>query len=69
MLSWSRNLAFMEPEGSLPCLHESATGPDSEADESIPHLQTYFPKISCNMTVPGYNLKTKCLGTAVTNKN
>jgi hypothetical protein len=32
----------MEPEGSLPCSQEPATGPYPEADESIPHLTTIF---------------------------
>jgi hypothetical protein len=33
----------MEPEGSLLCSQESATGPYPELDESSPNLQTLFP--------------------------
>jgi hypothetical protein len=39
----------MESEGSLPCLQDPATGPYPELDESNPHPQTYFPKISFNI--------------------
>jgi hypothetical protein len=34
----------MEPEGSLPCSQEPATGPHSEADEFSPHLLALFPQ-------------------------
>jgi hypothetical protein len=34
----------MEPEGSLPCLQESAIGSYPEPDASSPHLPTLFPK-------------------------
>jgi hypothetical protein len=30
----------MEPEGSLPCSQQPATGPYPEPDEFIPHLLT-----------------------------
>jgi len=30
----------MEPEGSLPCLQQPATGPYPEPDASSPHLPT-----------------------------
>jgi hypothetical protein len=33
----------MEPEVSLPCSQEPATGPYPETDESSPHLSTLFP--------------------------
>jgi len=32
----------MEPEGSLPCSQETATGPCYEPDESSPHLPIIF---------------------------
>jgi hypothetical protein len=32
----------MEPEGSLPCSKESATGPSPEPDASNPHAPTLF---------------------------
>jgi len=34
----------MEPEGSLLCLEEPATGTYSEPDESSPQLYTLFPQ-------------------------
>jgi len=42
-LSQSRNSSpFMEPEGSLPCPQQPATGLYSGPDESSPHLPTLF---------------------------
>jgi hypothetical protein len=32
----------MEPEGSLPCLQEPATGPCPKQDESSPYLYILF---------------------------
>jgi len=34
----------MEPEGSLSCSQERATGHYPEPDESSPHLPTKFPQ-------------------------
>jgi len=34
---------FMDPEGSLPCSQEPATGPYPKPDGSSPHLSTLFP--------------------------
>jgi hypothetical protein len=33
----------MEPEGSLPCSQQPATGPYTKPDESDPHPPTLFP--------------------------
>jgi hypothetical protein len=33
----------MEPEGSLPCIQEPATGAYPEPGESNPHPKTLFP--------------------------
>jgi hypothetical protein len=32
----------MEPEGSVPCSQEPATGPYPDPDASIPHLPNVF---------------------------
>jgi hypothetical protein len=42
----------MEPQGSLPCSQEPATGPCPEADESSPHLPTLSSKIYFNNYCP-----------------
>jgi hypothetical protein len=36
------SVPFMEPEGSLPCAQEPATGPYPESDESTPHPHKLF---------------------------
>jgi hypothetical protein len=45
----------MEPEGSLLCSQEPATGPHPESDESSPHPPTFFPsdpfQIPCAISV------------------
>jgi hypothetical protein len=38
--------SFMEPEGSLPCSQEAATGSYPEPDESRRHFPTLFPQDS-----------------------
>jgi len=35
--------AFVEPEASLPCSQQPATGPSREPGEFGPHLLTPFP--------------------------
>jgi hypothetical protein len=42
----------MEPDGSLPCSQQPATGPYPEPDASTPHLTTLFPKIHSNVILP-----------------
>jgi hypothetical protein len=42
----------MEPEGSLPCSQDPATGVKPEPDESSPHLPTLFSKIHSNIILP-----------------
>jgi hypothetical protein len=41
----------MEPEGSLLCSQEPATGPRFEPEETNPHLPPYFPKIHFNQSL------------------
>jgi hypothetical protein len=38
-----KSLSFMEPEGSLSCSQETATGPYTERDESNVHPPNPFP--------------------------
>jgi hypothetical protein len=42
----------MEPEGSLLCSQEPATGYYPDPDETNPHPQPYFPKIHFNIILP-----------------
>jgi hypothetical protein len=44
----------MEPEDSLPCSQEPATGPYTEPDESNPHPPTYMTKIHFNIILHIY---------------
>jgi hypothetical protein len=41
----------MEPEGSLPCLQEPATGPYPKPDESSPHPKPYVPNTHFNIVL------------------
>jgi len=42
----------MEPESSLSCPQEPATGPYLEPDASSPHLPTLFSRIHYSITFP-----------------
>jgi hypothetical protein len=42
LASQENTLHFMEPEGSLPCLQEPATGPYPKPDESSPCVHSLF---------------------------
>jgi len=44
----------VEPDGSLPCSQEPATGPCPKSRESSPQLQPYFSKIYSNTTRATY---------------
>jgi hypothetical protein len=43
---------LIEPEGSLPCLHKSATGPYPESAESSSPNDPYLPKVHLNVILP-----------------
>jgi len=42
--SWEIPPPFTEPEGSLPCSQQPATGSYPETDASSQHLHTLFPE-------------------------
>jgi len=42
----------MEPDGSLPCSQEPATGPILSQMNQVHTFPHYFPKIHCNITFP-----------------
>jgi hypothetical protein len=42
----------MEPESSLRCSQQPATGPCPEAEASSPQLPNCFPKNHCNISSP-----------------
>jgi hypothetical protein len=46
----------MEPQVSLPCPQESATGSSPEPDAPSPHLLLYFPKIHSSIIVPSTSM-------------
>jgi hypothetical protein len=50
----------MEPEGSLLCSQEPASGSYPEPDESIPHAYTHFLKIYFNI-LPSMPRSSKCV--------
>jgi hypothetical protein len=42
----------MEPEGSLPCTQQPATGPYPQPDESSPHIPPYLRMFHSNIIFP-----------------